>query len=249
VSSLVLIYTVAVIPLIVGAPLRVQGYDTLVASNESVSLDVADADMTGIAPSDENKQRIAQTAAAPTQSRASDAQDGGPKRRVQRGDGRTSSESSSVTSWRRSLLPLAVVLGLIGLGAWLVKRWLPMGQISRGGPVRVVAQSVLAPRHTAVLVQLGRRLVLVGVSGERMSRLCEITDPDEVLELLSGSRSAADGGRAFDSLLGRESITFQDSSTALRTEREDREDRKSRSEATPAPVAKLLTRLRALQNS
>lgn len=145
--------------------------------------------------------------------------------------------------WLRGLVPLVVVLSLIGLGAWLVRKCFPVVRLSAGGAVHVVARSVVGPRHSVALLQLGRRLVLVGLTGERMTRICEISDAEEVLELLAQTNSAGGGRSGFDDLLSRESASFREEAA----ERADAEAAAGGAYATAAPVTRLLTRLRALQ--
>jgi hypothetical protein len=108
----------------------------------------------------------------------------------------------------------------------------------------VVARSVIAHRQSAVLLQLGRRLVLVGVSGDRMERLCEITDADEVLGLLSEVRGVEARSDVFEAVLGHEASTFREPDAPTRPEASTRS---VGGNSTPATVTRLLTRLRALQ--
>ncbi len=66
-----------------------------------------------------------------------------------------------------------------------------MGRSSRG--IRVITRAYLAPKQQVVVLQVGRRLLIVGDSGHNLSTLCEITDPDEAAMLLAQIQ-----GDAFD---------------------------------------------------
>lgn len=79
-----------------------------------------------------------------------------------------------------SLWPLAVVLGVIGLGVWAAKRWLPQVRTVGGnGAIRVLARQYLSPKQSICLVRFGKTVLLVGVSADRMETLARIEDADE----------------------------------------------------------------------
>ncbi len=106
---------------------------------------------------------------------------------------------------------LAVVLVLIGVAAWAVKRWMPVGRGGGSGVLQVVGRVSLSSKHTITLVHLGRRFVMVGVAGDRVTTLCEVTDPDEVAELVArvdtSGKQAAPG---FDHLLHGEAACYEE---------------------------------------
>ena len=103
---------------------------------------------------------------------------------------------------------MAIVLALVGGTYWVVRRWMPSMRAADTGVLRVVGRTSLGPKHQVVLVQLGRRLVAVGVSGDRLATLCEITDPDEVAMLVARSGARSDAG--FNEELFREASTFEE---------------------------------------
>ncbi len=107
-------------------------------------------------------------------------------------------------------MALAVVLGLIFLLRWLGRRFTGHSGSGHGRAVQVVSRSLIAPRQQLMLVRIGRRLVLVGNSGTVMNPLCEITDADEVAEVL-GQVQQEKGesiSRTFGSLFRREEDKF-----------------------------------------
>jgi len=97
---------------------------------------------------------------------------------------------------------LAIVLGVVGGGYVLLRRFVPGTRARDGGVMQVVARVTLTPRHSVVLVRLPRRLMLVGLAPDRVNALASIEEPEEVAELLSRLQVPA-GLRAgqFDELL------------------------------------------------
>jgi flagellar biogenesis protein FliO len=100
---------------------------------------------------------------------------------------------------------LAIVLGLIVVLFLVLRRWTPSLRTGGSGVVQIVGRTVLAPRQSLVLVQLGRRLVLIGVSAERIQPVCEITDNEEAAAILAESRRIRGD---FSSWLDREAAEF-----------------------------------------
>ena len=105
-------------------------------------------------------------------------------------------------AWDFARIPIAlgaVILLILGL-RWVGKRLTGAGS-GKGNErgVKVLSRSVLAPRQQMLVVQFGRRLLLVGSSGAEMTPLCQLDDPDEVAEVLAQLKS--DGGGAARSFL------------------------------------------------
>jgi flagellar biogenesis protein FliO len=117
--------------------------------------------------------------------------------------------SSAITPgrWDLSKIPLALggvillILVLRGVG----KRLIPGADRSKASSaVQVLVRSTIGPRQQLMLVQVGRRLVLVGSGGSDMNPLCQIEDPDEVAELIGQIRSEKRGSLpSFGAMFGR----------------------------------------------
>ena len=148
---------------------------------------------------------------------------------------------------------LAIVLVVVAGGYWLVRRYLPSVRTTGSNALRVVARTSVTPKHHLALVQLGRRFVLVGVSGDRLQTLSEVTETQEVAEVAAQTGATLAGRpNGFDDLLAKESDDYHEDPDA-----DDVEDL-ALSSQTPAqgvgsaragkPVADLLDRLRALQS-
>jgi flagellar biogenesis protein FliO len=85
----------------------------------------------------------------------------------------------------------------IAVGALAAVRiWKRMAVTARpggadGGGLRVVGRTSLTPRHSLYAVRVGNaRLIVVGVSGDRISALAEIDDPAQVVALDPSFRTA-----------------------------------------------------------
>lgn len=88
--------------------------------------------------------------------------------------------------WIQMFLALGLVIALIFGLQWLVKRLArPGGGGGKSGPLDVLWRGSLSPKQQVFLVRMGRRVLLIGSSGGALTRLCEVTDAEEVTELLS----------------------------------------------------------------
>ena len=100
--------------------------------------------------------------------------------------------AGSLMDWLRMVLALAVVVGLIFVTRWLLKRAGAAAGITAGGrAVEVLARSPLSSRHQMYLVRMGRRLLLVGSGPEGLRTLSEVTDQQEVQDLLKAVAAGA----------------------------------------------------------
>lgn len=117
----------------------------------------------------------------------------------------------ALATWRPSSRALtatvaatAIAVGLLMSFAWLLRSLTPAG--ARALPrevVEVLGRAPLAGKQVTQLVRVGHKLVLVAITPEGAKALTEITDPDEVAQLVA----ACDAGRGrgataeFDALL------------------------------------------------
>ena len=109
------------------------------------------------------------------------------------------------------------------------------GKQRTSSAIQVVSRSALSPRQQLVLVQVGRRLVLVGSSGSEMNPLCQIDDPDEVAEVL-GQVSRDKGGKSFRAMVGRAGKNYDRGAPAARTRDDDETDDAETGAETSADV-------------
>ena len=103
--------------------------------------------------------------------------------RLATGNGPVVPASTNALDAGRVGLALVVVLVAIFLLRWLARQFVRVG-LPESKPIKVLSRSVLSPKQQLLLLQVGKRLVVVGDSGGTMSPLCEINDPDEVAMLI-----------------------------------------------------------------
>lgn len=90
---------------------------------------------------------------------------------------------------------LAIVVGLMLISAWVVKKSLPRS--ARTLPVEVaevLGRVQLAGKQTAQLLRIGHKLVLIAVTPEGAKTITEITDETEVQRLLAACEQQAGHG-------------------------------------------------------
>ncbi len=111
----------------------------------------------------------------------------------------------------RVVLSLAIVLALIFVLRWLSQRLLGKSVAARASrAVQVLSRNVISPKQQLLIVQVGRRLVVVGDSGQQMNALCEITDAEEMAALIGQihEEKRESTGSAFGALFGRTGSEF-----------------------------------------
>lgn len=127
-----------------------------------------------------------------------DSEDALVRRRTAPGRSGHDGRRADSGGWRSGtggvLWPLAVVLGTIGVLAYGVRRWMsgPKG-LGGDGPIKVLARCFLSNRQSLCLVRVGRRIVLVGVTPERIAAVSEITDPEEVAHFVAAAGRGGTG--------------------------------------------------------
>jgi flagellar biogenesis protein FliO len=119
---------------------------------------------------------------------------------------------SSDSGVLRVLGALGVVLGCIFLVRWTGKKILGLQNAgSGGGVVQILCRTPVSPRQQLMLIQIGRKMILVANCGTSMNALCEITDPDEVAALAGQlqERRRTSATSAFLSLFGKAGAKFE----------------------------------------
>ena len=127
---------------------------------------------------------------------------------------------------KRVFYSLAIVLCLIVGLRYGGKLLFPGAQSFKASrAVQVVSRNVIAPKQQVLVLQVGRRVVVVGDTGQHLNTLCEITDPDEVASLLGQIRDAERDpvAKTFSSLFGRANSNY--ASSAAASDSVDDEDR------------------------
>jgi flagellar biogenesis protein FliO len=158
---------------IAAAPVRAGEADQpgTTAANAPVELDSA----TRNAPPDRDEARTVRRGTAAQRSNDSK---GSPAAYISRGG---ASAIDAPGAW----WPLAAVLAVMACCLLAVRRWLmPTRPAAAGSAIRVLSRQYLSNKQSLCLARVGRRIVLLGITPERISILSEVTDADEVSELL-----------------------------------------------------------------
>lgn len=129
-------------------------------------------------------------------------------------DGRVVTRTKTDAAWSRlgDFVPLMVVLAIIGLAAWVLRRFLPARRLVTGaGVLDTVARLPVSSRQSLLLVKMGRRLVLLGVTPEQISTLSIVEDPEEVALLVGRAASLrpGSGSEAFAGSLNSEAEAYE----------------------------------------
>ncbi len=124
-------------------------------------------------------------------------------------------------SVQRVIVSLALVIGVIFVLRWISRRM--MGKsvgVRSTRAVQVLSRSMVSPRQQFLLVQVGRRLVVVADSGTQMNPVCEISDPDEVAALVTQvhEEKASSLTRNFSGFFGRAKENFDAPASTGRSE-------------------------------
>lgn len=159
-------------------------------------------------------------------------------------------ESRAAAPWYRNpLLGLGVVLVVIFGAVKLLRKYVPATRPIAPSVMRVVGRMALSSKQSVVLVHVGRRMVLVGVAGDRMVTLSEIDDAEEVCLLLGklgerGSRSVE-----FDSRLAEQFGRYEVDHVELPEDERavDDVDEENLLRDARGDLQQLMTRLRSLQ--
>ncbi|GEM_PF-6487660 len=118
------------------------------------------------------------------------------KREVAGNGSKSGGAASSRLVWQpvTLFLILASMVVLIIGGAWLLKQTSPRSAGVLSSEVfEVLGRSWLTPRTVVHLVRCGNRVLLLSVSGENAETLAEITEPDEVTEIVALCRQGKPG--------------------------------------------------------
>ncbi len=105
----------------------------------------------------------------------------------------------------RIVLALGGVLLLIVLLKAAARRIFPGAAAHRSTrAIKVVSRCPITPRQHLLLIQIGKRLVMVGDSGAQLNPLCEITDADEMANILGQIQDESSSIiKRFDTFFGR----------------------------------------------
>lgn len=147
----------------------------------------------------------------------------------------------------KALLQFIFLFGLVLLLAWLTTRF-AAGRLSgqsAGGSLRVLQHIAAGRDRSVMLLEVGGRVYLLGVTSQQITLLDAIDDPGTIDRILQGaapapSQAAQALSRSFADVLGR--LTGRGSSLPSDTEPEQTES------AEAARLREQIERLRRMQN-
>src|SRR5207247_732470 len=127
---------------------------------------------------------------------------GGSSKSAQPRETRASSSAPDTSlGVTRVAIAMAIVIGAIFVLRWVGRRFFGIASVGDGGVVKVLSRSTIGPRQQVLLMQVGKRMLVVANSGVGMNTLCEVTDEQEVASLVSeAQRPVIDRAKSFRSL-------------------------------------------------
>ena len=104
--------------------------------------------------------------------------------------------NSTAPSATRVALSLVAVLALVVVLFLVAKRFLPRGAFAQqaGGAVQVLARTAISPKQRVILLQVGRRILVVADGGQALTTLSEIKDSDEAAALIAQLQTERSSG-------------------------------------------------------
>jgi flagellar protein FliO/FliZ len=101
--------------------------------------------------------------------------------------------ATSAGSLAQVTLSLLLVLAAVFAAAWVVRRLRGFGRFG-GGALQVVAEIAVGAKERAVLIQVGKQQLLIGVAPGRVSTLHVLSEPIEGQRTQAPSDSTPAGG-------------------------------------------------------
>jgi flagellar biogenesis protein FliO len=199
-------------------------------------------------------------AAGPTTSPvAPTTQAAGSGRELVRSSSRVSSpttqQGNGLTSFEldpgRLLLSLGSVLLLIFAMRFVLKKFFPhVATPKTSTAMRVLTRLPINPKQQLLLVQVGKRMVVVGDCGTSLSKISEITDPDEVVQLLGqlSEDNRSIETRSFVNLFGKARQGFDEQEVSTGEKQSLVEETPDEIEATKNELSGLISKVRDLSS-
>ena len=118
------------------------------------------------------------------------------------------SAGTGVRWYRNGFVALGAVLLLIAIVAWGLKRFGPKVQLG-GSAIRILSRSHLSPKQSLALIRVSDRVMLVGITPDRISHLTTFDDPVGVDIMTASTNADAVPREPFGGLLDSESMLFE----------------------------------------
>lgn len=163
------------------------------------------------------------------------------------GDGEVVPRNAIDAPWYRhpAIALFVVVAAILGV-AMVFRKYVPSSRMIPMQAVRVVGRAPISAKHSIALLHVGQRLLVVGMTADRVSTLSEITDPQEVSLLLGASGGANRSADVFGAQLADQIEQFGMGEADDSDGAGDLEDRSLLNE-TKGQLQGLLRKLRSLR--
>ncbi|QQE11202.1 flagellar biosynthetic protein FliO [Planctomycetota bacterium] len=105
----------------------------------------------------------------------------------------------------QTLIALGIVISLMFFLKWLYSKLTGQVSVNSASVVQVLARTSIAPRNHILVLRIGSRILICSDSSNGTRTLSEITDPEEVAEMLAHTSAAKDNSlsKSFNNMLGR----------------------------------------------
>ena len=147
----------------------------------------------------------------------------------------------------QTITALGIVIGLLFLIKFLYAK--ATGHVTTSNPtaVQVLARTSIAPRNHIVILRVGSRILICSDSAHGTRTLSEITDPQEVAQLLAETSAAKENSisKSFNNMLGRYGADYDHKG---RHPDEGLDTVEFQSDSARESVSKLLSRVRDLSS-
>lgn len=157
----------------------------------------------------------------------------------------------------RMAVALSIVLAMILGARWLFTHFFAGARApATSRAVKVLSRTSLAPRQQILLLQIGRRVVVVGESNGQLSTLSQVEDPDEVASLVGQlQEEQIQRAASFGGLFGRAQRKMEaedEHSAPIDTPEPDAPSDASNDHADPndarSELSSLLEKVRSIRN-
>ncbi len=123
-----------------------------------------------------------------------------------------STSSPDQLDFTRVAMAMGIVITMILGLRWVGKKYFPNVAVPRSsGTMKVLSRLAISPKQQFLMIQIGKRIVVVGDSTGQMSPISEITDPEEVAGLFSqlAEERSQQSMKGFGALFHRAEADFE----------------------------------------
>jgi flagellar biogenesis protein FliO len=149
----------------------------------------------------------------------------------------------------RVIAALALVIVVIFLLRWIAQQFFGLPSARKSSrAVQVLGRSIISPKQQVLLLQVGKRVIVVGDCGGQMNALAQITDPDEIAELSGKVQEdkAASTTKSFGNIFGKAQTKFDEAEEAPKQMSTSSDDVDPALATTQAELSGLMDKVRSV---